>query len=150
MLPVEGDRTPVPVAVSEFSEGLPRFSPNGRWLAYQSNRSGRFQVYVQGYPDPGRPELVSLDGGTNPAWRSDGRELFFRNGDLMMVVEVSPEDPPQFSRPRVLFEHPFPGGAGVSAYDVSPDGQRFITGVVVQNPPVQLRVIVNFIEELGR
>jgi len=146
VLPVEGDRTPVPVVVSEFDETSPRFSPDGRWLAYMSDRSGRNQVYVQGYPEAGRPQLVSVDGGTAPAWASAGRELFFRNGDLMMVVEVTPGDPPQFGQPRALFEHPFP--AELDAYDVSPDGQHIITAVAVPDPPVQLRVLINFVEAL--
>lgn len=71
--------------------GSPKFSPDGKWLAYCSNESGKPQVYVQAFPGPGAKIQVSNDGGTDPVWKRSGGELYFRDGDKMMAVTVSTE-----------------------------------------------------------
>jgi Tol biopolymer transport system component len=122
MLPLEGDRKPRPFLQTPFNETAPEFSPDGRWLAYQSDESGRFEIYVQAFPGPGGKVPVSADGGTRPRWSSKGQELFYRNGGKMMAVGVQAGLSFRAGTPRVLFE-----GRYGNQYDVMPDGQRFIT-----------------------
>src|ERR1700676_5576985 len=78
-----------PFLRTPFNEGAARFSPDGRWLAYISDESGRFEVYVQSYPGPGGKWQISTEGGTEPVWTRNGRELFYRSGDKMMAVDVA-------------------------------------------------------------
>jgi Tol biopolymer transport system component len=129
------DRTPRPLIQTKFSEGSPKFSPDGHWIAYSSNESGRAEVYVVAYPGPGATTQISTDGGTDPVWRHDGKELFYRNGDLMMAAEIKAGKIFDVSRPTALWEGRFAAGAGSSCgmtgptsanYDVSPDGTRFL------------------------
>jgi serine/threonine-protein kinase len=119
---------------TEFEEVNAEISPDGRWLAYQSNRSGRFEVYVQPFPDVANGLWpVSTTGGTEPVWARDGRELFYRapNGAVMRV-SITPGSIWKASAPTQLFTATSytladPTSGGVSrTYDVSPDGQRFL------------------------
>jgi serine/threonine protein kinase/Tol biopolymer transport system component len=132
---LHGDRTPFPVIRTKFSEGSPKFSPDGRWLAYSSNESGRPEVYVTAYPGPGSTIQVSNTGGTDPAWRRDGREFYYRNDRRMMAVDVQPGPGFTVSKPRMLWEGDYLAGVGSSCgmagptsanYDVTSDGQRFL------------------------
>ncbi|TDI37995.1 MAG: serine/threonine-protein kinase [Acidobacteria bacterium] len=107
------DESLAPFAAGEFHESSPQFSPNGRWLAYISDESGRHEVYAQAYPGPGEKYTLSNEGGREPVWSRDGREIFYRDGDRFMVVPLQLE--PTFSpgTPRMLFEAPYvsnPGG----------------------------------------
>ena len=86
LLPLEGDRRPKPYLDSEFVETQGRFSPDGRWIAYSSNHTGRMEVYVRPYPGPGEPERVSDSGGQWAQWRRDGTELFFIRPDNMLMA----------------------------------------------------------------
>ena len=97
MLPLEGERQPQPFLRTPFDEFAPMFSPDGRWLAYLSDESGRLEVYVQPYPGPGGKWQISTEGGAEPVWARDGQELFYRsiNGDRMMAVEITTD--PTFS-----------------------------------------------------
>jgi eukaryotic-like serine/threonine-protein kinase len=97
-----GDRGTQPFLRTRFSEGAPAFSPDGRWLAYGSNESGRPEIYVQPCPGPGRKWQISAAGGTEPAWNRNGRELFYRDGNRMMVVDVDISASPSSSagKPR--------------------------------------------------
>jgi len=115
--------------------GSPKFSPDGRWLAYCSNESGKAQVYVQAFPGPGPKVQVSNDGGTDPVWKRTGGELYFRNGDKMMVVPVSTAPTFRAGRPQVVWEGHYshgmstscgPPGPTSSNYDVTADGRRFL------------------------
>jgi len=135
-----------PVLATEFVEGQAEFSPDGAWLAYTSDRTGRFEVYVQGFPESGRPMRVSPDGGYDPIWRTDGKELFFRWGDEFWVVGARPGTNFTFDPPRRLFTYPA-APYSLGSYDVSPDGQRF---VVVPRVPVvdRLQVVRNGLWEL--
>ena len=151
MLPLEGQRKPVPVVNTRFEEMAPQLSSDGRWLAYQSDQSGRFEVYVQSFPGPGERHQVSTDGGTEPLWSRDGRELFYRQGDRVLTVPVRPGAAFQAGRPVVLFEGSFEHFRYHAGYDVSPDSRRF---VMVQRdpdtPPAQVRVVLNWFEDLQR
>jgi Tol biopolymer transport system component len=77
VLPLSGDRKPIPIAATPAQEANPRFSPDGRWIAYESDESGRMEVYVSAFPPIGGKSQISFGGGSEPAWRGDGRELFF-------------------------------------------------------------------------
>ncbi|MCZ6858062.1 MAG: protein kinase [Gemmatimonadetes bacterium] len=126
-----------------FAEHTPKVSPDGRSIAYVSDESGRDEVYVQAFPDGGARELISIDGGTNPHWAPDGRALFFRDDETMMVIDVSGEL--DFGRPRQLFELP----GLTSRFDVAADGQGFV--VILDRPDVRpdhINVILNWFEEL--
>jgi len=136
-----------------FNESVPRFSPDGHWLAYISNESGRYEIYVQPYPGPGGKWQISTEGGTEPTWNSNGRELFYRRGDKMMAVDITTQRGFTAGKPRVLFEgryEPSPGTA--PNYDVSPDGQRFL--MLKPSEPAQaatqINVVLNWFEELKR
>jgi hypothetical protein len=128
-----------------------RLSPDGHWVAYTSDESGEEEVYVQAYPGPGGGRaIVSTEGGTNPRWSRNGKELFYLSGAKMMAVDVIQLTPvPRFGKPKMLFEGRYPNG-----YDVSPDGKRFLMVKVGAAPqasqPDQLKVVVNWLEELRR
>jgi Tol biopolymer transport system component/predicted Ser/Thr protein kinase len=147
------DRKAEPFLRTPFIEGAPTFSPDGHWLAYVSNESGRPEVYVQPYPGPGGKWQISTESGTEPAWNRNGRELFYRSGDKMMALDVTIE--PNFSvgKPHLLFErHYFTSDFPLvgTAYDISPDGQRFlmVKGVEQATAVTQINVVLNWFEEL--
>ena len=126
MLPIAGDREPIPFLVTPASERAPMFSPDGGWLAYVSDESGRDEVYVRPYPGPGGRRQISPDGGTEPLWAPSGGELFYRNGSKMMTVTVETSSEFSAGTPRELFEGAFAVSTSAFAYpryDVSSDGQ---------------------------
>ena len=86
VLPLTGERKPFPVAETSFDEGQGRFSPDGRWVAYASNETGRSEIYVRAFPGPGDRRLVSKGGGSFPRWRQDGRELFYLTPDKRLMA----------------------------------------------------------------
>jgi serine/threonine-protein kinase len=153
-LTLDGERTTRPLLATPFTELSARFSPDGRYLAYISDRSGRLEVYVQPFPGPGEVRQISIDGGTEPVWARNGRELFFRQGEKMMAVDVATSPAFSASRPRVLFEGRYEVSflvPGARFYDVSPDGQRFLmVKSEATDAPRQLHLIVNWFEELKR
>ncbi|HEU5041527.1 MAG TPA: hypothetical protein VFT84_11925, partial [Gemmatimonadales bacterium] len=112
-----------------FQLGHPVLSPDARWMAYDSDESGRVEVYLQSYPDPtGARRQVSTGGGSEPIWTRAGRELVFRRGDTVMVAAVAPEDG-TVGTPAVLFAGRFntdPGWSRPRSYDATPDGERFL------------------------
>jgi serine/threonine protein kinase/Tol biopolymer transport system component len=127
---------------TRFSEGSSLFSPDGTWLAYASFESGRQEVYVMPYPGPGGRVQVSTDGGSRPIWAPDGRELYYRNGDQMMVVQVQRKPSFVAGTPRVLFEGRY-WNAGQD-YDVSPAGDRFY--MIQEAPaPTEIRVVQDWL-----
>jgi len=141
-----------PFLNSRFNETVPRFSPDGQWLAYVSDESGRFEIYVQPYPGPGGKWQISTEGGTEPAWNPNGRELFYRSGNKMMAVDITNQPAFAVGRPRLLFEGQYlTTVATFPNYDVSPDGQRFLMLKPVeqeQAAPTQINVVLNWFEEL--
>jgi serine/threonine-protein kinase len=125
-------RTIMPAA---FNESAPALSPDGHWLAYQSDQTGRMEVYVQSFPVPGARVPVSLQGGTEPVWAHSGRELFYRAGDSLMVASVTVAPTFVVTGRRALFGGTFLGGGSFREYDVAPDDQHFvmITGGAAQS-----------------
>ena len=135
---------------TEFNERAPRLSPDGQWLAYVSDQSGEDGVYVHPFPDGGQVIPISTGAGTEPVWSRDGRELFFRDGDRLMVVEVEAGTAFTAGRPQVLFEESYdfdPLGAGLPNYDAAPDG-RFLMVRGGAGSPAQITVVLNWFEEL--
>jgi hypothetical protein len=152
-LPAGGDRKPLVMARTQFAEASPRLSSDGRGLAYTSDESGRTEVLVQSFPQPGGRTQISTSGGTEPVWSRDGRELFYLNGDAMMVVEIRTSPTFTASAPRMLYEGRFVRSPNtVASYDVSTDGQRFLRIQPMHpDPPTdQIQVTWNWFEELKR
>ncbi|MEE8256806.1 MAG: hypothetical protein V3R60_02855, partial [Acidobacteriota bacterium] len=148
-LRLEGDRKPEPFLRTRFAELGLTFSPDGRWITYQSNESGRTEVYVRPFPGPGGKCQVSAGASRAPfqRWSHDGRELFYLNGNKMMVVPVRAGESFSAGTPQVLFEGSFGFG-----YDVTADGQRF---VMVQPgeqtaATTQLNFVFNWFDEVRR
>jgi len=142
---------PVPFLVTPYSERSPMLSRRGRWLAYVSDETGRDEVYVLSYPETGAKQQISRDGGREPVWSRDGRELFYRNEDKMMVVDVETGPVFRAGTARALFEGRYRVAAGGlnQNYDVAPDGQRFVmVRAAGESGPPQIRLVLNFFEEL--
>jgi serine/threonine-protein kinase len=116
-------RTIIPAA---FDESAPALSPDGRWLAYQSDQTGQMEVYVQSFPVPGARIAVSLQGGSEPVWAHNGRELFYRSGDSVMVASVTLTPGFAVTGRRRLFSGSFKNGGAFREYDVAPDDQHFV------------------------
>jgi serine/threonine protein kinase/Tol biopolymer transport system component len=148
-LSLQGEPQPRPIVRTPAYDGGGQFSPDGRWLVYVSNESGQFEVYLRPFPGPDRRVPVSTEGGTHPRWNPAGKELFYRNGNRMMVVDVSTA--PDLPAPRVLFEQRYAFGSAqpVANYDVSADGQRFVM-VRDDSASGRLNLVVNWFEELKR
>jgi Tol biopolymer transport system component len=146
------DRKAEPFLRTQFNESAPRFSPDGRWLAYASDESGRPEIYVQPYPGPGGKWKISTEGGMEPVWNRNGKELFYRSGGKMMAVDVATSTSFSADKPRMLFDGPYlPTPATLPNYDVSPDGQRFLMiepAEKAQMAPTQINVVLNWFEEL--
>jgi serine/threonine protein kinase/Tol biopolymer transport system component len=153
-LPLYGDRQPFPVARTNFIEAFAQFSPDGRWLAYQSNESGRTEVYAQPFPGPGAKLQISTNGGAQMRWRRDGRELFYLGLDSrLMAVPIRKADTGEgliAGEPMPLFTAhvgdivPLQSGYSIS-YIISPDGQRFLMDTIVEEPAAApITVILNW------
>jgi serine/threonine protein kinase/Tol biopolymer transport system component len=149
IVPLEGDRKPVPVLQTEFNETNGQFSPDGHWIAYQSDESTRPEVYVQGFPTSSGKFQVSTDGGRSPRWRRDGKELFYLSPDRkMMAVDVkSTATTFETTRPRELFQTRVAAPFGIPSYDVTADGQRFLinTGLDEAEGPPPITVVMNWV-----
>jgi eukaryotic-like serine/threonine-protein kinase len=133
-----------PYVATPANEGLAQFAPDGRWVAYQSNESGRSEIFVQAFPGPGGKWQISSGGGTAMRWRRDGRELFYRNGDALMAVPVTTGSSFSAGTPQMLFRGPYE-----TLFDVSLDGERFL--MIKSAPdanPSQLNVVLNWDQEL--
>jgi serine/threonine-protein kinase len=134
---------------TENDESSPVFSPDGKWLAYVSDESGRRSVWVQPFPGPGAKSLVSPDGGTEPAWSRDGLTLFFRRSHQLVSVPITPGAEFRWGRPQRVLEFRYATLDGARNYDVSPDGNTF---VVVRSEGAadadQFNVVLNWLPEL--
>ena len=116
-------RTVIPAA---FNESSPALSPDGQWLAYQSDEAGRMEVYVRPFPGAGARVPVSVLGGAEPAWSRDGKELFYRTGDSVMAAAVALRPTFAVAGRRLLFRGAYLQGARLREFDVAPDGQHFV------------------------
>ena len=139
ILPVSGDKKPFPILKTLFDERDGQFSPDGKWIAYQSNESGRFEIYVQPFPGPGGKFQISSNGGAQPRWNKNGKEIFYVSLDSKMMaapVKLSPEGKSlETTTPAALFPVRIAGGplpgAWKQQYAVSSDGQRFLVNLAV-------------------
>jgi Tol biopolymer transport system component len=142
-----------PFVRTPFNEISPTFSTDGRWLAYASDASGRYEIYVQPYPGLGGRWQISTEGGTEPVWSRNGRELFYRSGDKMMAVEIDARSSFSAGKPKSLFQGRYlPATAQNVNYDVSPDGRRFlmIKPGGEEQAPTQVNLVLSWFEELKR
>lgn len=146
ILPLDGDRKPIPFLSTPASEGFPSFSPDGRWLAYSSSESGRDEIYVVPYPQRAGKYQVSSGGGTYPLWTSDGKELCYTSGSVIKAVTITGTDPFDYSAERKVVTLP------PSAYlaDVAPNGQQFIIGTFRSQTVAQssLTVVLEWFDDL--
>lgn len=146
---LEDDKGARPLVVTEFDEWGGELSPDGRWLAYCSNESGRYEIYIRALAGGLERWQISTDGGTEPAWAPNGRELYYRSGNRMMVVavELSPEI--KIAKPVVLFEA-FPPSLAwpMRKYDIAADGRFLMIEPSEQLNPTRIHNILNWFEQL--
>jgi Tol biopolymer transport system component len=145
LMPMFGDKKPFPYLQTKFNEYAGSFSPDSKWLAYSSDETGRPEVYIQNFPEPGKKYVVSTEGGRYPKWSKDGNELFYisTNG-YMTAVDIKLKDKPEIGKAKKLFKvnHllPYP-----NMYEVLNNGQSFLFNNWEFNSKIKsLRVIVNW------
>ena len=151
VLPLSGDRKPIPFLQTEFLEEDPQFSPDGRWIAYTSNESGREEVYVAPFPGPGRKWRISTAGGSEPRWRKDEREIYYLAEDNRITAVAVGQHGSTFevgaATPLFVIRSQREG----TIYRVSPDGRRFLVNTDVEEErPSPLTLVVNWTADLGK
>jgi Tol biopolymer transport system component len=162
VLPLTGEKTPYPLIESPFIKEAASLSPDGRWIVYCTNESGKRQIVVQPFPDPnGGKWQISAGGGLEPRWRSDGKELFYLGFDgMLMAVDVESGKSFEYGAPHALFQ----SGIVIPAipleyfYDVAPGGERFLINTNApagtpgeqDAPPTRITVVVNWTSSLPR
>lgn len=159
MLPASEGDSWKPLLGSDAAEVDPAISPDGTWIAYSSNRTGRFEIYIERFPDLGERQIVSTNGGVEPLWAPSGKEIFYRSidGRRMLAVPFDPQSAVP-GRAAMLFEGSYASylsGLPFRSYDLSPDGRRF---VMVKDLPVttraiaatEINVVLNWSHELVR
>ena len=154
-LSMEGDRVVELLIDDEFQEGGPAIAPDGRWLAYHSNRSGQYEVYVERFPELGNRQPISIGGGRVPRWSPDGTELFYQSldGRQLLAVPITTGPTLTAGASDVLFEGPFLASTGASRpYDPHPDGERFamikVPAATAEDGRSQVVLVQNWLEEL--
>jgi serine/threonine-protein kinase len=145
---------PVPGGSSSYEE-QPSFSPDGRWLAYRSDESGDFEIYVRPYPGPGGKWQISTAGGAVPKWSNNGSELLYRTEDnqIMVVTYTASGDSFHADKPKLWSPGQFSDRLGAANFDLSPDGKRVVVFRVPasENPPItKVTFVFNFFDELHR
>jgi Tol biopolymer transport system component len=138
------DRKATTLLGTPFDERSPQFSPDGRWLAYASDESGRFEIYVQPFPGLGQKWQVSTGGGAYPRWRRDGKEIFFLKlpEKTLMAAEVKPGSTFAVEAPKALFQTQIKWNDFGTQYDVSPDGSRFLINTLVDEGMTEALTVV--------
>jgi len=151
---LDGDRIPRALHQTPFEERDPAISPDGRWLAYQSNETGTAEIYVQPFPGPGRKLRISIDGGIQPVWSRDSHELFYRQGDAMMSAKIETSGSIS-ARPQLLFRtgknltisNPL-GSSTFFPYDIAPDGRFLVVESVPSSMPARpITAVLNWPHE---
>ena len=158
-VPLNGSRKPELFLKTPYTLSHPVFSPDGRWIAYCSEETGRSEVYVQSFPNAGQKTPISVEGGSEPVWARSGRELFYTEGFAsstiitMMVTDIDTKERISAGRPRRLFSGDYFSLRPTRAYDVSADGQRFIMAKNVRQDlksTTQIEIVLNWTDELRR
>ncbi len=150
-LPTDGDRKPFPIVKTVFGELWATFSPDGNYIAYQSNESGRAEIYVHEFPEARNKWQVSTEGGTEPFWRRDGREMFYRAGSQLMAVPVQSGATFTAGTPVPLFRTRFATILMRGRYRPAPDGQRFLVlGALAREAEQPADVVLNWTSALQR
>ena len=145
------ERKPMVILRTPVNEGPAIFSPDSRWLAYVSSQTGRSEVYVRPFPEGEGRWQISVDGGSEPRWSPDGREIFFRGNGKFYSVDVTTSPTFKPGTPRVLFDDRFRSQAPAPDYDVSPDGKRFLMLSMPEggSPSLaQINIVLNWFEEV--
>jgi hypothetical protein len=155
VLPLSGDRKPIPFLVTPAGEREACFSPNGRWIAYTSDETGPREVFVQSFPAGRGKWQISNGGGGPPQWSGDGKQLFYVSGGGLMTVDVKTDGEVfESSMPKPLFEIrglPWPGSGGFPGFLVTNDGRRFLVGVAVdETNATPITVMLNWSAALKR
>ena len=166
MLSIEGEPTSKVLFGDEHNEIDPQVSPDGNWVAYASDESGQFEVYVSSFPEVDKfRQMVSTTGGDSPLWAPDGRALYYRSSDADMAVDFQTGKSPKLGMPRILFRGNYVSffigsgeSPGLSAWDINPDGRRFLMmreieptgGESATQDPRQISVILNWFETLKK
>ena len=158
-LPIDGNGEPEPFL--EIAANYPSFSPDGKWIAYSSEESGRFEVYVRPYPAGTPVYRISADGGSSPLWSPDGKQLMFTDRYSedeqiirpIMVVDVATTPEFRQSRPRKMMDLPHFAMTPIESYDISPDGDRFVVATSFSDlepqEVTQINIVTNWFEELA-
>ena len=145
---LEPGADPRPFLRTPFNEAQPSFSPDGRWIAYNSDRSGRTEVYMRPFPGPEPRYQISTEGGVAPMWGSDGDVLFYRRGEQLLSVTVQTEPTPAFGVPGVVFEGTYDlTASGDLHYSATPDRRRFL--MVTEERATTLRMVLNWFGDVA-
>ena len=153
LIAMDGERRREPFIATEFDEGAPAISPDGGWVAYHSTESGQPEVYVQRFPALGGKSTISTDGGAQPVWSPDGRELFYRGPRGMMAVPVETGATFRAGEPNVLFDQQYCRFLSRRTYDLAPDGRFLMVKATADDqtgPTAQVVLVRNWLEELKR
>jgi Tol biopolymer transport system component len=150
---MDGERKPMPLIETPADESVPRFSPDGHWLAYVSDESGRPEIYVLAYPPSGQKWQISTSGGREAVWSRNGSELFYREGNKMMVSDIKTTPSFAAAKPRLLFEGNYEGPLASRAnFDISTDGRRFLMlkGTERTGGGAEIKTVANWFDEVKR
>jgi serine/threonine-protein kinase len=152
ILDLDSGDAPEPLLTSSHNEAWGAVSPDGHSLAYVSDESGTDEIWVRPFRGEGAAEQVSVDGGIEPVWSPDGTELFYRQGDRFLAVDIESEPALRSGAPRELFRGRYDlSPNGHQHYDIAPDGQHFaVIRLGGDEDPGELRLIVDWAQELGR
>ena len=156
VLNAEGEPSPKCLLESSFDERNPRLDPEGKWLAYASNESGEYEIYVTSFPEPGARHVISSGGGVEPVWSADGNELYYRGQTEVWAVKVGDGSEFSAARPIALFPNRFDRSGGIThtTHDVHPDGRFLFVArpLAAEDDPYaglyRFKVVVNWIAEV--
>ena len=158
ILSMEGERTWKPLLQEKYLTAQPEISPDGRWMAYMSDESGRREIYVRSFPNVDKGKWpVSTGGGSAPRWSADGRELFYLSSEnSVMAIDVKTQPTFSLGVPRTLFKSIYSGQTNTSGtpWDISPDGKRLLmmkepgSAASADGGPRKINVVLNWLEEL--
>ena len=141
-LPMTGEPKPFPLAKTRFDELFGSVSPDGKYVAYFSSESGSMEVYVQEFPQARTKVQISTDGGGEPFWRADGRELYYRSSNRLMAVAIESGSTLTIGTPEPLFEARFAVMIARAHYRPMPDGQRFLVIAPLGRDTIQPTTVV--------